>query len=187
MNKGLFIGLFVIFILLGGCGSNTAVDAPTPEDSEQNTSVTDEEKNAAKPEEQTEEQITTENITVFYTDPELTKLISHNSAISYKEESDKYKETFVQLSTSPNSSYDALWRVEQLNDIRHEEDGTLMIDVSITQHQVFGSTGELFSIDAILNTFFQFEEVERIQFLVDGKKAESLMGHVEISKPFERP
>ena len=31
-----------------------------------------------------------------------------------------------------------------------------------------------------------FEEIERVQFLVDGEVAETLMGHIDVSEPFER-
>ncbi len=49
-----------------------------------------------------------------------------------------------------------------------------------------GSMQEAFTINQIVATLLELEEVDRVQFLVDGEKAESLMGHFDISKPFEQ-
>jgi hypothetical protein len=42
------------------------------------------------------------------------------------------------------------------------------------------------AIDALKQTLFQFDEVKRIVILEDGKPAESLMGHVDITEPLTR-
>lgn len=49
-----------------------------------------------------------------------------------------------------------------------------------------GSMQEDFTIEQIVNSLIELEAVERVQFLIDGQKAETLMGHIEISEPFEK-
>ncbi|MNP82329.1 hypothetical protein D3C76_1809300 [compost metagenome] len=49
-----------------------------------------------------------------------------------------------------------------------------------------GSGGELLFLDVLKQTMFQFEEVQSIQLMVDGKETESLMGHVELENPIVR-
>ncbi|MCF6464668.1 GerMN domain-containing protein [Clostridium sp. Cult2] len=49
-----------------------------------------------------------------------------------------------------------------------------------------GSMQEDFTIAQIVNSLVELESVERVQFLIDGQKAETLMGHIEISEPFEK-
>jgi spore germination protein GerM len=49
-----------------------------------------------------------------------------------------------------------------------------------------GSQGEALVVAAIANTLTKFPEVERVQILVEGKKVESLAGHVDISQPVGR-
>ena len=48
-----------------------------------------------------------------------------------------------------------------------------------------GSMQEDFTISQIVNSLVELDDVERVQFLIDGQKAETLMGHIEISEPFE--
>ena len=44
---------------------------------------------------------------------------------------------------------------------------------------------ESFTISQIVNSLVELDSVERVQFLIDGQKGETLMGHFEISEPFE--
>lgn len=49
-----------------------------------------------------------------------------------------------------------------------------------------GSKGEALVVAAIANTLIKFPGVERVQILVEGRPAESLAGHVDISRPVGR-
>lgn len=49
-----------------------------------------------------------------------------------------------------------------------------------------GSMQESFTISQIVNSLVELDSVERVQFLIDGQKGETLMGHFEISEPFEK-
>ena len=49
-----------------------------------------------------------------------------------------------------------------------------------------GSLQESFTISQIVKSLTELSSVNRVQFLIDGKKEESLMGHFDISKPFEK-
>ena len=63
-------------------------------------------------------------------------------------------------------------------------DGTAFVNFS--QEGLFGgSMQEDFTITQIVNSLLELDSVERVQFLIDGEKAESLMGHFDISEPFE--
>ena len=76
----------------------------------------------------------------------------------------------------------------KINKISTEEGGICYVDLSndfISQHNG-GSTGEILTIYSIVNSLTELEEVEQVQFLIDGEKKTSLAGHVDFSKPFER-
>ncbi|MCK8824783.1 GerMN domain-containing protein [Fuchsiella alkaliacetigena] len=45
-----------------------------------------------------------------------------------------------------------------------------------------GSAGEIMTIYSIVNTMAQFEEVERVFFLVEGEKVETLVGHITLEE-----
>lgn len=46
-----------------------------------------------------------------------------------------------------------------------------------------GSTGEIMTIYSIVDTMVQFPGIDQVQFLLRGKKVESLVGHVNLEAP----
>ena len=48
-----------------------------------------------------------------------------------------------------------------------------------------GSTGERMTVYSIVNTLAQFEEIQRVQILIEGEIKETLVGHLDISQPIE--
>ena len=49
-----------------------------------------------------------------------------------------------------------------------------------------GSLEEYFTIKQIVDSLFELDNIEKVQFLVEGEKTESLMGHIGVFEPFER-
>lgn len=49
-----------------------------------------------------------------------------------------------------------------------------------------GSTEEVFLIASIVKSLTELDYIDKVQFLVDGKKVESLMGHIFVKEPFTR-
>lgn len=65
-------------------------------------------------------------------------------------------------------------------------DGTAF--VNFAQEGLFGgSMEETFTINQIVASLVELDSVDRVQFLLDGQKGESLMGHYGIEEPFEKP
>lgn len=122
---------------------------------------------------------------VYYADSQLTELIEEKRGITYSNDEDKYKQAIVLLGDPVEEEHQPLWKDFNYHDISFE-DGQLTIDAMSNNTYNFGSTGELFAIEALQKTLFQFSEIEEIVILVDGKPTESLMGHVDISKPLTR-
>lgn len=48
-----------------------------------------------------------------------------------------------------------------------------------------GSMQEDFTINQIVNSLIELDNIEKVQFLIDGEKSETLMGHFEILEPFQ--
>ena len=69
------------------------------------------------------------------------------------------------------------------------ERGEAFVDLSAeasTQHPG-GSTNELLTVYAIVNAVTaNLASVERVQILIDGRQADTLAGHVDLRRPFER-
>jgi hypothetical protein len=69
-----------------------------------------------------------------------------------------------------------------------DDAGGVYVDFSrelVSEHPG-GSTGELFTIRSVVRTLHDnFPEVERVQFLVEGREIESIAGHYDAGEPFE--
>lgn len=67
--------------------------------------------------------------------------------------------------------------------------GDAFVDFSpeISSNHPGGSTNELLTVYAIVNVVTaNLSSVERVQILIDGKQADTLAGHVDLRRPFER-
>jgi len=49
-----------------------------------------------------------------------------------------------------------------------------------------GSTGESFTIYSVVNTLTEFEDIDAVQFLVEGEALDSLAGHMDLTEPVRR-
>jgi sporulation and spore germination protein len=67
--------------------------------------------------------------------------------------------------------------------------GDAFVDLSpeVSTMHPGGSTYELLTIYAIVNAVTaNLSSVERVQILIDGKQADTLAGHIDLRRPFER-
>jgi germination protein M len=49
-----------------------------------------------------------------------------------------------------------------------------------------GSTGEIFTIMSVVNSLTEDPSITAVQFLVEGQRIESLVGHMDTTEPIER-
>jgi hypothetical protein len=63
-----------------------------------------------------------------------------------------------------------------------------MAYVDLVGDGLFGSSLEesLLISQIVSSLVVSFEEIENVQFLIDGEVADTLMGHIDVSEPFER-
>lgn len=45
---------------------------------------------------------------------------------------------------------------------------------------------EYFTIEQIVASLFELDGIKSVQFLVNGEKVESLMGHIGVLEPFKK-
>lgn len=97
-----------------------------------------------------------------------------------------YKQALEQLRTSPEKGYSTVLTDQiKFNDVYLEGD-TAFVDLS-SEGLSGGSLEETFLISQIVDTLLNsFDEVKQVQFLVDGQKADTLMGHVGTADPFTK-
>ena len=49
-----------------------------------------------------------------------------------------------------------------------------------------GSTGEEMLVGSIVNTLTEFPEIKKVQIVIEGRKVETLKGHMDTSQPITR-
>lgn len=157
-------------------GDQSAVSTPQPSASSAPPAATEQ---PAEPEKQSR------SIAVYYTDPQQMDLVAAQADVSYADDVEKYKETYKALQSSENKEQVPLWGKIELKTLEFAE-GQLQMDIHKPEEAQLGAGGESMAISALTQTFFQFEEIKSIELLVDGEKAESLMGHVDLEHPMTR-
>ena len=99
---------------------------------------------------------------------------------------DVYKAALEELRTSPEKGYSTMLNDQiKLNDVYLKGD-TAYVDLS-SSGLSGGSLEETFLVSQIVDTLLNsFSEIKQVQFLVDGKTPETIMGHVDASQPFTK-
>ena len=73
--------------------------------------------------------------------------------------------------------------VEVLKITRNND--TIQVDFSeeIVKNHWGGSAGERLTVYSIVNTLTQFQGIEQVKFLIEGKEVDTLVGHMDLSVP----
>lgn len=97
--------------------------------------------------------------------------------------------TMIELIKGPreNDHLKTIPRGTQLRSLTIK-DGVAYVDFSreLVDNHPGGSAGETMTIYSVVNTLTQIPEIKKVQFLVEGKKIETIAGHYDTSQPFER-
>lgn len=183
MKKSVCISILLCIIAMAGvaCGSKptTKSGVSSVPNQEINSAVNGTDKAVDQVNNQTEE------IFVYYVDSQVTELKQSKTEINYSNSIDKYEKVFKALQSKSHSDLVSLWSKIELNSMKFH-DGVLAIDVHIPDDARLGSGGELLALDALKETMFQFEELNNLELLIDGKALESFMGHSELEHPISR-
>ncbi|MFX3633426.1 MAG: GerMN domain-containing protein [Candidatus Pristimantibacillus sp.] len=124
-------------------------------------------------------------VSVFYTNEELSDVIEQKTSIAYDSEIELIKSTLTALQTEPTVQAVSLWKPITIKSVELTE-GLVSIDVHLPDEARLGAPGEARVIETLEQTLFQFDFVQSFELLVDGEKMDSLMGHVELEFPFNR-
>jgi len=97
------------------------------------------------------------------------------------------KAMFTELATPPTGMEKPLPKGTILNSAS-VKDGVATIDLSSEFKKNFGggSAGEQMTIYSIVNTLTTLTNVQSVQFLLDGKKLDGILGELDTSTPLKR-
>jgi hypothetical protein len=126
-----------------------------------------------------------QKIKAYFGDENGEKLIEQETIIFFKSDNEKYLAALKALSTSPDSKQLAFFKGFTFKTAALK-DGLLTVDASMAPEARLGAGGEELLLQALKRTVFQFSEINSVEFLLDGKAVESLMGHMELPHPIKR-
>lgn len=124
-------------------------------------------------------------VKTYFVDDNLDKLIERQATVSVKADADKYAAALNALKTPPEAALSSLCQGITYRTATNDK-GNVTIDLTIADNGRLGAPGEELLLQAIRQSMFQFSEVQTIDILVDGKKTESLMGHMSLDHPIKR-
>lgn len=120
---------------------------------------------------ETEPEVVTENVTLYYGSEGNEELVSEEREVSYNEEQDRYQAVLEALIVGPqtdgyvaNISSDT----QVYGTIRQNE--ALLVNVSEEFTQFGGSVAETVAVGSVVNTLTQFDEIETVKILVEGEE-----------------
>lgn len=125
------------------------------------------------------------NLTLYYSDADATNLVKKNVTVKLQDKT--IEEAIIdKLKEEPNEEniFPVIPKDITILSMK-TEDKTVFIDIS-SENLNGGSTQEQFMIGGIVMSLTELENIDKVQFLVDGNKAESLMGHFSIEEPYTR-
>lgn len=165
IKQGLLVVMVLLMGLLAGCGGTAEQTAGTAKEVKENVRVT---------------------IQVYEPDKTANYLEGKPIEITL---SDKPEKDIMQaiLTQWKKDKLLLLPETAEINRI-DVKDGVATVDIKKESLKGMsgGSTTEQLAVASIVNTLTDDKAIQEVQFLLDGKKAETLNGHVDISKPLKR-
>ena len=190
VKKILISAMTVLLLLTSGCEQPQNQPPDNPKQTEVNHGNGIEvDENPTPNVKNTENGVTTMEVTVYYPDQSGISLIPVKREIKFSDDKQKYIETVNLLLENPTE--EDLTKIfpkgAKINSVTLEKDTAIVdFDSSITKNFVGGSTGEEFLINSVVDTLTDFDEVKQVRFLIDGKEVETLAGHMDLSEPIKR-
>ena len=185
MKSMLTLLMLLTLLLAVGCGADDkskgadtpAADKPAATDKKDAGAKN----GAAKPAEKI-------GIKVYYPDDNGMKLVAETRTVETTQDG-KYKVAMESLlsGTKAKGVVTIIPKKTKLKSVA-VKDGIATVDFSedLVKNFAGGSTGEEMLVGSIVNTLTEFPEVKSVQILLEGKKVDSLAGHLDTSKPLKR-
>jgi len=180
---GIVTMMFILLFSMAGCDSTgTTVDKKSSSDTQPSTEQ--QKKSEVKP----DTVKTTATIKVYFPNDDGTKLIAESKKIK-SSGADQYTEIMnALLEGSKDKKVVAIIPAgTKLRSVKVDK-GIAYVDFSQEFIKKFngGSTGELMLVGSIVDTLTEYPEIKAVQILVEGKKVETISGHMDTSEPIKR-
>lgn len=185
--------VLVCFIALGGCSYKQAVDYILPSPKEAAKNVSDSTKNIdVLPDNTPISEAATKQakytLVLYFGDKAGDKVVAEKRQVSKVR--GMARKAINELLKGPRDAkhVNAIPKGTKLLDINLKPDGLCIVSFSkeIVKNHPGGTSGESLTVASIVNTLTQFPTISKVQILVEGKKVETLAGHLDVSQPIDR-
>lgn len=185
--RALLLALLAVTML---CTAGCNDDKQNASNTGDNPSITAENSKAPKVQQDKEKNSQNEKLTVkvYYPDEQGMKLQAVKKTVKVGSV-DKYTATLKALldGTKEKGLATIVPKQSKIKSVKVQGDTAYVdFDDNLIKKFIGGSTGEEMLVGSIVNTLTEFTEIKQVQILVEGKKIESLSGHLDLTKPVER-
>ena len=134
-----------------------------------------------------EEEKVIKTVKVYYSDDQAENLVEKQIDIELASGELLEEKVIESLKVKPEDSniHSVIDENIKINSVKVEDDKIAKVDLA-KEGLSGSSTQEYFLKDAIILALTDLDSVDKVQFLVDGEVVETLMGHIDVSKPFTR-
>lgn len=173
--------LLLLSIMLGGC-DNAAPQAPTEPNmqSENPQAGVEPGKNVATGQD-------TMTMTVYFATKDATNLVGEKYVVPKNSHPAQTVMDLLITGTKDPTLVSVVPAGTKLRNIS-VKDHIAYVDFndSLVKNNKGGSAAEILLVAAIVNTLTEFHDIQKVQILVEGKKIDTIAGHMDIGEPLSR-
>ncbi|MEG6586826.1 GerMN domain-containing protein [Dendrosporobacter sp. 1207_IL3150] len=175
----LLLLLLLIAMLITGCSESNQPSPNVPPAANDNSGQAD--KNSAVPAQNMMK------ITVYHATKDASNLVAEAHIVPNNDHPAKTAVELLISGTKQAELVSAIPAGTKLRSIRIK-DHTAYVDFNdkLIKNSSGGSAGEILLVGAIVNTLTEFPDIQKVQILVDGKKVDTINGHLDTSEPLGR-
>jgi spore germination protein GerM len=127
-------------------------------------------------------------VTLYFSEPEEEYLVGEKREILKRERvEEEAKETIAELIKGPKGALiPTVPSQTKLLTLQMDEQGLAKVnfDQALSKEHPGGSSAEMMTIYSIVNSLtLNFPQIKRVQILIDGKRVESIAGHISLKQP----
>ena len=181
---------FTLLFLLAVAGCGAPSDSKSSDSVQEKVTVSStvqEEQNADRTKNEEKDTGKEHTVTVYFPNNNGTRLVAEKRKVAAKK--DKYMAAMEELmkGTKDKDKTVIIPKNAKMKSVK-VLNGIAKVDFSKEFQTEFagGSTGEEMLIGSIVDTLTEFDDVQKVRFLIEGKEIDSLCGHMDLSEPIAR-
>lgn len=182
--KLLLVMLLLSSVIIGGCAADTELPA---ENSKAVTAPQTDTQQNSVPQPNNAQGAVNMQLTVYFASQDAMNLVPQAYTVVKNEQPVKSAVELL-LAGPKNQELLAVFPKEVKLKSITVKDHIAYVDFNdqLIKHKVGGSAGEMLLVGALVDTVTEFSEIKKVQILVEGKKIETISGHMDTSEPIGR-